>query len=186
VGKSDGFNYPHQKAVKWLKKPREFLKKYLPENISKQMGKRGKTTIKISTNYNGEDFIRMLENLSIPSYEGKYNEELVKAGLSKYVKRNLEKLEDGLTIEREEKSIDKENRPDFIAKDRNGKKVIIECKGSLADLSDISQVINYLRSYGQEARYFLIAFSFNERCLEKAKKTKIELIECDLVFKKKV
>ncbi|MFH1306360.1 MAG: hypothetical protein ABIH83_01725 [Candidatus Micrarchaeota archaeon] len=101
IGKSKkdgGFGYPHQIPVKWLDSPREFHRKHLPKVISEQLGKHGKTTFQIESAYDSDEFIALIEKLQIPRNEGKFKEELVKAGLSKYVKINSEHIEKGLKI----------------------------------------------------------------------------------------
>jgi hypothetical protein len=183
VGKK--FGYPHQRAVAWQDTPREFRKDNLPGLISEQIGHTPGITIKeIVSIYNSDSFLTMLNNLKIKSYEGKYNEDLVKAGLSKYLKRNLNSLEMGLILNTEETHLDKHNRPDFTAKDKNGCEVIIECKGSFAGISAVDQAVRYRRVKGQNSRYFLVAFSFDESARVKAKKEGIELFEVDLLFNK--
>lgn len=186
TGKPTGFNYPHQKRVEWLEKPREFSRKELPQKFADQIGKDkiGVTTTKIS-GYRGDWLLNYLETTPITAHEGKYNEELVKVGLSKYVKRNLNDLETGLTILKEEKSLDEENRPDFIAKDSQGNPVIIECKGSLVGIEAINQIIRYRKSRGANARCFLIAFTFDHLALQKAEREGIDVFEVDLRFTKK-
>lgn len=181
----DHYGYPHQKKVSWLVSPRGFLKKHLPQDIAVQLGKRGITTKAIETSYSGDEFLKAVRSFKIPDHEGVYNEDLVKSGLSKYVRKKLDKLERGLLITREEKAIDTGNRPDFLAKDRNQTKVVIECKGSQVGLDAIEQVLRYKKSYGKNARYLLIAFSFDHRLIEKAKKNGIEVYEVDLKFKRR-
>jgi hypothetical protein len=183
VGKDEddgGFDYPHQKKVKWFETPQYFDKEELPCVISKKLGQRGKTTTKID--YIAENFLKFRE--LIPSnYKGKFNEDSVKAGISKYVIKNLDKLEIGLKISHEEKSINEQNRPDFLAKDKNGTPVIIECKG-YADSETIKQIKRYRSNYPKASRCFLIATRISEDCKKEATKNGIEVFEVDLDFNK--
>lgn len=186
IGSKNNFGYPHQKKVRWLQSPREFRSEHL-KHLLGRLTQRGKTIIEID-GHNSEEFLHSLEGLNIPSHEGSYNEELVKAGLSKYVKRNIDHFETGMTIEREERNIDNENRPDFLARDKNGVNVIIECKGSLVNKHNIGQVIRYRNRYrkvsSQNARYFLVAFSFDRDATILGKKEDVEMFEVGLTFKK--
>lgn len=183
VGKDEddgGFDYPHQIKVKWFEKPQYFDKDELPCVISKKLGQRGKTTTKID--YSAENFLKFIE--IIPStYKGKFNEDSVKAGISKYVRKNLDKLEIGLKIIHEEKSINEQNRPDFLAKDKNGTTVIIECKGD-ADSETIKQIKRYRSNYPKASRCFLIATRISEDCKKDAARNGIEVFEVDLDFNK--
>ncbi|MCX6777272.1 MAG: hypothetical protein NT157_00095 [Candidatus Micrarchaeota archaeon] len=184
VGSPDGFNYQHQKKVKWLDHPREFSRHELPSPIAGRVTLRGKTTLEIKTQYNALQFLKMVRGLMVSEHEGCFNEDMVKAGLSKYVKIYSNDMETGLKIIKEERHIDDENKPDFIAKDRTGKTVIIECKGNRVGSAAIEQILRYKRSYGKNARYFLIGFTFDRRAIEQARKENIVVYEVDLKFKR--
>jgi RecB family endonuclease NucS len=116
-------------------------------------------------------------------YKGKFNEDSVKAGISKYVRKNLDKLEIGLKITHEEKPINEQNRPDFLAKDKNGISVIIECKG-YADNETIKQIKRYRSNYPKSSRCFLIATQLSDDCKKEARRNEIEVFEVDLNFNK--
>lgn len=183
VGKDEedgGFEYRHQKEVKWFESPQHFDTGELPCVISKKLGQRGNTPTKID--YLAETFLKFIE--IIPStYKGKFNEDSVKAGISKYVRKNLDKLEIGLKITHEEKSINEQNRPDFLAKDKNGTSVIIECKG-YAESETIKQIKRYRSNYPKASRCFLIAMRISEDCKKEAARNGIEVFEVDLNFNK--
>lgn len=183
VGKDvddDGFDYNHQKKVKWFDTPRFFDKDELPTVISRKLGLRGKTTTEI--HYPVDRFLKIIKE--IPStYVRKFNEDLVKAGLSKYLRKNLDQLEAGLRITHEESPINEQNRPDFLAIDKSGTKVIIECKG-YADKEAIKKIKIYRSKYPKASRCFLIASQISDECKKEALKNQIEVFETDLIFKK--
>ncbi len=183
VGKSEdegGFDYNHQRKVKWFESPRYFNRNQLPGVIANKLGLRGKTTTEI--NYPIDSFLKKIED--IPStYKRVFNEDLVKAGLSKYLKKNLDELEVGLKITHEENHINEGNKPDFMAKDKNGSKVIIECKG-IAEKKDIKQIKRYRLNSHQKSRCFLIASQISDECRKEALKNQIEIFEVGLVFKR--
>lgn len=176
----DGFDYPHQKKVKWFKTPRYFHKNELPSVITEKLGLRGKTTTEIK--YPVDSFLKIIKEIR-STYKRKFNEDLVKAGLSKYVQRNSDQLEVGLKIIGEESQIDEQNRPDFLAVDKRGTKVIIECKG-FADKDDIKQIKRYRLNYPKTSRCFLIASHISDECKKEAIKNNIEVFEVDLIFQK--
>ena len=94
-------------------------------------------------------------------------------------------LEGGLKILKSEEATNETDRPDFIGKDKDGNDVLIECKG-YAFAEDCRQLERYGENFGKEnARLFLVAFKIADGCLKEAKQnSKMELFECDLIFKK--
>ncbi|MBI2986558.1 MAG: DUF91 domain-containing protein [Deltaproteobacteria bacterium] len=187
-GEPDGgqFNYPNQKRVKWFETPTYFPRNELPEKISEQLGKRGRTVTEVD-GYSDDQLLSFLRTTTIKlSYRGKFNEELVKAGLSKYLKQNMDLLEPGFVITSEEEATGQRERPDFLAKDASGRTVIIECKGR-ADETAVTQLVRYRKKYQKQRespRCFLIASHIDEKCRKEAKRNKIEFFETDLVFRK--
>lgn len=183
IGKSEyrgGFGYPSQKEVKWFKKPRYFKKDKLPFYM------RDRITTCIIIPSSVKIFLQELKNIP-EEYRGTFNEDAVKAGISRYLKRNINKLEYGLELTRQETSIDENNRPDFLAKDRNGKHVTFECKG-FADEKAIDQINRYPSKYHNRKKFrrFLIATYITNDCKKEAKRNGIEVFETYLKSKKVV
>jgi predicted Mrr-cat superfamily restriction endonuclease len=186
VGSEKEFGYPNQYPVDWWSEPRYFSRKNLPLHFSNQFGKRGKTVTQIDLGRKYfDDFKKIiLECAESDSQQIELNEDMVKAGLQKYLNEKIFKLEKGLTLDSAEYSINKENRPDFIATDSKRKKVIIECKG-WAHVNAVEQILNYKKQYGHvKPRLMLIAFKIDSECKKAAKKEGIEIIECELEFSK--
>jgi len=191
VGRSEkqgGFEYPHQYEITWWERPYDFSRYDLPKFIWSQLGKRGRTVIPItlgrrSFNQGKQIIITNAESGSL-SYD--VNEDMIKAGMRKYLRRHLDSLEKGLKITHAETSISKSDRPDFLAKDARGKPVIIECKGS-AYPADLEQLEGYDKPSAkkEKARLMLVAFKIADECIKLAEKNpRIELFECDLTFKR--
>jgi len=190
VGRSEddgGFEYPNQYKVNWYPEPCDFSRYDFPPFLSKQLGKKGKTVIKIDFERRSFDKVKeiILTTANSRSLSYEWNEEMVKIGIGKYLKRHLDSLEKGLRITKSEKSISKTDRPDFIAEDANGQMVIIECKGT-AYPEDCTQLEQYGKNVAKEnPRLMLIAFKIANECMKLAKKSsRIELYECDLEFRK--
>jgi hypothetical protein len=191
VGRSEeqgGFGYPHQYKVKWWDKPYDFSRKDLPEFLRDQLGKRGRTVIPIVLGRRSFDQVKqiIITNAESGSLSYDVNEDMIKAGMRKYLRRHLNSLEKGLKITGAEASISESGRPDFIAKDEKGKTVLIECKG-FAYPADLEQLERYGKDFAKEKpRLMLVAFKMADECVKLAKKNpKIELFECDLTFSKR-
>jgi hypothetical protein len=182
-----GFEYPNQYEMKWYEKPYDFSRKDLPPFLLKQLGKRGRTVVPINLNRRSFDEVKQIILTSANSGSLSYwiNEDTVKAGIRKYLKHQIDSLENGLKIMKSEKRTSKTDQPDFIAKDRSGQTVLIECKGN-AYPEDCEQLERYARHLAREnPRLMLLAFRIDDGCLEEAKKNpRMELVECDLKFKK--
>jgi hypothetical protein len=181
------FRYAYQRKVSWWDEPHHFDRRDLPSYFANQFGKKGITVAEIDTGSKGIDgLINILKVCAISGskFPG-INEDLVKAGLLKYLHHSLDTLEKGLKIKSAEVAIGKKRkpRPDFIAEDANGQTVLIECKG-IADESAVSQIEGYRREYGKRCRLLLVAFRITETCKSAAKKANVELVECDLSFHK--
>lgn len=186
IGNENEIDYANQFSVNWWNSPHHFDRHELPSYIYKQLGKRGKTVIKL--NFKNKSFDELKNIIKVCAISGSQlnalNESLIKVGLSKYLKQNLNLIENGLKIIKAEVRITPKNQPDFIAEDINGKKVIIECKGT-ASGRDLYEKIKYKKTYIKECpRLMLIAFKFSDDCKKAAKDLNVELIECDLSFKK--
>ena len=71
-----------------------------------------------------------------------------------------------------------------MAEDRNGRQVVIECKGR-ADVRSLEQLAERYRKFAdRSARLFLIAFRIDDECRRLAKRyPNVELREVDLKFK---
>lgn len=188
VGDPEGFGYPRQRRVKWWDEPHHFDRKDLPIYLAKQFGKRGITIWPIELGPQGfEGFVSILKTCPISgSKMPGVNEDMVKAGLVKYLHHSLDTLESGLIIKEVEPSIGKRKRPDFIAKDKKKRLVLIECKGT-ASADAVDQITDYKKRYGKEEnpRLIIVAFKIDERCKSAAKRAgNVELFECDLNFHK--
>jgi hypothetical protein len=109
----------------------------------------------------------------------------VKAGIRKYLRHHINSLEEGLKITKSEKSTIEADRPDFLAKDKNNRTVLIECKG-FAVPEDCRQLERYGQGLRKEnPRLILLSFKFDDGCFKEAKNNpQMELFECDLTFKK--
>jgi len=191
VGDPNGrFSYPTQRRVQWWDEPHHFDRRNLPGDFARQFGKRGVTVAEIDPYSKGfTGFKRLIEACAnsgsrLPGL----NEDTVKAGIVKYLYASLDDLEDGLKILKAEVAIgkDKRKRPDFIAKDKSGRTVIIECKGTAGE-DAVDQILEYQREYREDtdSRLMIIAFRISNSCKSYAKRVgNIELVECNLQWKK--
>jgi len=189
IGDSEGeFGYGHQRKVNWWDEPHHFDRRDLPEYFAAQFGRKGATVVEIDLGPKGfEGFVSIIKTCanSGSRFPG-INEETIKAGLLKYLYHSLDRLEKGLKLKSAEIAIGKQkgSRPDFIAEDRQGRTVIMECKGTAGE-GTVEQIQSYEREYskGQKPRLIIIAFKINEACRSAAKKAgNIELVECDLAY----
>jgi RecB family endonuclease NucS len=159
----------------------------LPEFLRKQLGNRGRTVVPIVLNRRSFEEVKQIILVCARSESLAYeiNEDTVKAGIRKYLRRHIDSLEEGMKIIKTEKATTVSNRPDFIAKDIDNRTVIIECKG-YAVPQDCGQLERYGEGLQKEnPRLILIAFKIDNGCLKEAKNnSRMELIECDLKFKK--
>ena len=179
-----GFWYPNQKQVKWFNEPNDFSRYDLPRDLNNQMGKRGKTVIKLDKGKRSFEKIKdiILTCAESGSLSFKGNEDMIKSGLGKFLHNNLDSLEEGLRIMSSEDPVSDKNRPDFIALDSSDNYVLIECKGT-AHPDACEQLERYGKSYENDSRLMLVAFNITNDCRIRARKNpKIELIECDLLF----
>ncbi|MEM2971868.1 MAG: hypothetical protein QW270_05545 [Candidatus Bathyarchaeia archaeon] len=189
IGDPDGdFGYAYQRKVQWWDEPHHFDRRDLPNYFAKQFGKKGITVAEIDVGSKGiEGLIKILKTCAISGskFPG-INEDLVKAGLLKYLHHSIDALEKGLKLKNAEVAIGKKrkSRPDFIAEDINGQTVLIECKG-IAEEGAIDQIERYRKEYGKNCRLLLVAFRITDACKLAAKKANVELFECDLNFHKK-
>lgn len=190
VGRNEdkgGFEYHNQYKVNWLTDPYDFDRKNLPEEFWKQMGRRGITVKKLDLGKRSFDQVRniILSCAISGSLSQHGNEDMVKAGLLKYLKKKINPFEEGLVILEQEKQINEDNRLDFLAKDKKGKNVIIECKGTAYPLA-CDQLEEYAKYYPDDTRLLLVAFNITNECKRRAStNSRIELYECDLSFEKK-
>jgi hypothetical protein len=182
------FEYPSQRKVKWWDEPHHFSRHNLPDYFAGQLGKRGVTVAEIIPDSKGvEGFVKIMKTCAnsgskLPGI----NEDAIKAGLVKYLHYSLDRLEKGLRIQSAEVTIgkDRKSRPDFIAEDKDGRTVLIECKGNAGE-GTVEQIMGYSREYGKgkETRLMIVAFRINEACkLAATKVGNIELVECNLDF----
>lgn len=174
-------DYPNQIKVSWWDKPRFFSRVNLPMDIYKQFGITGQPVVKINLSGRSLEELKTIvkTNARSDSMLIGLNEDTVKAGIIKYYKRHFDEIEPGLEIVKAESPTSNENRPDFLAIDTKGRKVIIECKESVSS-EDLKQVEGYGKNKDESTRLMLIAFRFDGKCIEEAKKRNIELYECDL------
>jgi len=182
-----GFGYRNQKRVKWFDQPYDFSRHDLPPFLFKQLGGHGRTVVEIDLNRQSFDKVKqiILTNAKSQSLSPGINEDTVKAGIRNYLKKRIHSIEEGLTITKSESRVSEADRPDFLAKDRKNRPVIIECKGrAYADACE--QIERYGKNKAKgKPRLMLIAFQFDDGCLQEAKKNpRIELVQCDLKFHK--
>ncbi|MEM2102668.1 MAG: hypothetical protein QXM22_04065 [Candidatus Bathyarchaeia archaeon] len=179
------FRYAYQRKVRWWDEPHYFDRRDLPSYFADQFGKKGITVAEIDVGSKGlEGLIKIVKTCAISSskFPG-INEDVIKAGLLKYLHHSLDRLEKGLILKSAEVPIGKRKRPDFIAEDAHGKTVLIECKGTAAE-SAVEQIRNYGKEYGKDSRLLVVAFRITDTCRSAAKKANVELVECDLDFYK--
>ena len=80
----------------------------------------------------------------------------------KYIKENLNLIEDGLILENQQYVINDENKVDLVCVDKNGLRLFIELKYPLAKAPDKFQLVRYreaitTQSEGMSARFMIIA-----------------------------
>jgi len=186
IGREDGFGYKNQIKVEWWPEPHHFDRSQLPVWLAGQLGKRGKTVIRLDLGKDGFDrTVGMIKQYVRSRSALDEFEDLAKAGLRKYMNRRIDKIEAGLKILKAESFTSDIDRPDFTAVDRNGRIVLIECKGKGYG-GDCEQIESYGKHYRAEKkpRLVLLAFDFDPRCKKVARSKGIELVECDLNFEK--
>ncbi len=178
-----GYGYPNQVKVKWWSKPSFFSRDELGP-YGKQLGITGKTVTKLDLGHRTfEEFTMFLKSIPSGSQSYRLDEDTIKAGIVKFLNSDLTALEEGLRVRRPERSISKHDRPDFLARDRTGKEVVIECKGT-ARAADLDQLERYGRS-ARSARLLLAAYRVEDECKKEAKRnSRFELYECNLKFDK--
>lgn len=180
VGDTSRFDYPNQLRVKWWSEPHHFQRTDLPQFFSAQLGKRGKTVVKLDLgSYSfgkAVEAIRACANSN--SAATGPDEDMIKIGLHSYLDRNRDFIR-GLKIRKAEVQITPENRPDFVGVDASGRKVLIECKGT-ATASACDQLMRYKKAHGGRSRLILVAFRIDDECKRQARRNGIELIQCAL------
>ena len=178
------FDYPNQLRVTWWDEPNHFKRTDLPAFFSEQLGKRGKTVVRLDLgNYSlakFTDVVRACANSGSAAPE--LNEDMIKAGLRKYLQNHQDFLEPGLHLSESEAQISRESRPDFVGSDAMRRRVLVECKGT-ATASAMDQILRYKDDYGGRPRLILVAFSFDGECRRLAKAKGVELVECTIVPK---
>jgi predicted Mrr-cat superfamily restriction endonuclease len=184
--KKGGLGYPHQRRVKWWSKPLYFSRKELPMDIAKQIGLQGQTIVKIELGNLGFDGLCDFLRKNAHSFADTHltvNEDTVKAGIMNYLHSDLNAL--GLRITHAEHGIQEQKRPDFLALDKAGNIVIIECK-AIANENSVKQVKGYIKKYKKNpgTRAILVAFRFSDKCQTLAEAEGIDLYQCNLGFKK--
>ena len=147
VGDPQGLGYANQRAVKWWKEPHHFDKRQLPAWLAGQLGKRGITIVRLELqDYGFQATLDIIRKCARSGTALNEFEDLAKAGIRKYVENRMSRLEAGLEITRIEHSINDTDRPDFIARDRGGRTVLIECKGAAVE-RDCQQLLRYGTNY---------------------------------------
>lgn len=91
----DGFGYPNQYKVKWYDKPYDFSRNDLPPFLLKQLGRRGRSVVELNLNRRSFDDVKqiILNSASSGSLSYDINEDTVKAGIRKYLRRQIDSLE---------------------------------------------------------------------------------------------
>lgn len=185
VGRENGFDYRNQLKVEWWPEPHHFNRSELPSWLGKQLGRRGKTVVKLDLGkYGFDQTIEIIKKCARSGSALDEFEDLAKAGLRKYLHNRIDKLEPELEIVSAERFTSKTDKPDFTGRDKDGNVVLIECKGT-ADIGDCDQIEDYGKHYKAEKkpRLMLVAFGFDADCRKAAISKGIELIECNLDFK---
>jgi hypothetical protein len=186
VGRESGFDYTHQLKVEWWPEPHHFKRSDLPSWLEKQLGRRGKTVVKLDLGkYGFDQTVEIIKKCARSRSALDEFEDLAKAGLRKYMHHKIDELEPGLEIVRAEKFTSETDKPDFTGRDKDGNTVLIECKGT-ADMGDCDQIEDYGKHYKakKKPRLMLVAFEFDADCRRTARSRGIELVECNLDFKK--
>jgi len=185
VGNSkNGYGYVNQKFVEWWDKPHHFNTKELPNWMAEQFGKRHRTISPILySKYSFDEIVDKIKSILSGTGLDFLDEKFLQAGIRKFLRRKIDFLELGLSIVDYEKRISDSNQPDFIAKDKDGVTVIIECKKT-AEKSDVEKLLSYSNDISEKHRMILIAFSITPECRVEAKRNLIDCFECDLKFNK--
>jgi hypothetical protein len=182
------FGYAHQREVQWWDQPCYFNRKDLREYYRNQLGKMAEVVAEIVPDSKGvEGFRQLLHTVISGSMLPGIREDTVKADITKHLHRHLDGLEEGLEIRNAEVSVGRStSRPDFIAEDKRGRAVLIECK-AVADVKTVEQLEDYKRKFGRgkDPRLFIVASRITEDCFKMAKARSIELFESELSFRRK-
>jgi hypothetical protein len=112
-----GFGYPNQYKVKWFDKPYDFSRKDLPDYLWKQLGQKGRTVVPLKLYRRSFDEVKQIILATARSGSLSYdmNEDTVKAGIQKYLRRHIDSLEKGLKIMKSEERTSKTDQPDFLS-----------------------------------------------------------------------
>jgi len=187
VGNLDGeIGYPNQRRVNWWKRPRNFDRSYLPEDLSVRVALPGTIHIFDVDDSYMEELKEVLQN--IPSEE--VMERILEVEDEDEIKKfmgthRLDEIEKELTIIQPEYPTSVGNM-DFLAKDMNEFNVIIEVKVK-ADDGAVGQVLGYMQAYKEESstknvRGIIVAEEFTNRCKKAAKASGLELYQCKKMF----
>jgi len=178
--------YNLNKSVKWWDEPYYFKRFNLPKFFSDQLGKPHRTISPIDLGkYSFNQFKNIIITNAISgSGLDELSEDMIKFGFRKYLRKNFDELEKGLRIENYEYPING-GFCDFIGTDKNGRKVIVECKG-IARPDAVRQLNKYGKNSGfKDPRLILIAYNITNECIAAARKyPSIELFECKLSINK--
>lgn len=183
---SDG-NY---RKTEWWTEPYYFSRHDLPKHYSEQFLREGEVVKEILPDSRGvEGFKETLRtDAKSGSMEPGIEEDTVKADIVKHLRRDLNTLEEGLNIKKANRHIgESSKRPDFIGEDKQGRSVLIECKG-VADARTVDQILEYGKKSkkGSNPRLIIVASRVSEECLKSARKAgNIELFETQLTFRRK-
>ena len=177
------FGYEHMIGVRWWPQPHHFLRTDLPPFFAKQLGLRGAWVTRLDLGgYGFDKTIKIIRECGMSKSALQEFEDLIKAGLRKYLPGRIDTLESGLRLIQAEATISESDRPDFRAVDAKGNPVLIECKGTA---ESCGQLVRYGKnSSGKKPRLMLLAFATTPECRKEAKRNSVELIECGLTFQR--
>jgi hypothetical protein len=178
------------RKTRWWEKPYYFSRHDLPVSYSGQFLRQGEVVKEIVPDARGvEGFKKSLETDAISdSTRPSVKEDTIKADIRKHLHKELNMLEEGLTIKKAERPVGESRlKPDFIGEDKQGRPVLIECK-EVADARTVEQVLGYGKRFnkGPKPRLFIVASRVTEECLKQARKVgNVELFETELNFRRK-
>ena len=177
--------YNNHKIVTWWEEPHYFNTIELPGWLGDQIPKPHACIVPLGySGYSFEKVKDILKNIKSGTGLDSMPENIIHSSLMKLLRIKIDDLEEGLILTNYEKGVRKEDRPDFIALDKNGQYVIIECK-SQGKIKDLDQIQRYSDSYkNKKHRLMLVAFNILPECRVEASKRKIECIECLMKFNK--
>lgn len=183
VGDPDGeIDYANQRRVKWRAWPRNFDRSYLPDEVAQKVALPGAIHV---FEYDFEKLMKSLNAIPKEEMREKILEVESEDEIKEYLRKRPRDLEEGLEIVQSEYETSA-GPMDFLAKDKDGKPVVIEVKVKAGD-SAVGQILGYIRAYEEEknienVRGIIVAEKFEDRCRKATKGLNLNLYECKLKF----